>query len=426
MQIKIPGDVEEIIECLNQQGFEAYAVGGCVRDTLLGRHPHDWDITTSALPLQVKEIFKKTVDTGIQHGTVTVLLHGRGYEVTTYRIDGEYEDGRHPKQVEFTRSLLEDLKRRDFTINAMAYSHSTGVVDAFGGQEDLKAGVIRCVGLARERFTEDALRILRALRFAAQLGFSIEEETYAAIGEIAPNLRLVSKERILVELTKLLGSSHPERLMDVWRTGMAEYIAKDFELLFVAEEGSDSFSAHREEILRRSATLPAKRYLRFAAAFCGIEGEKVDRMLRELKSDNDTRKKTLRLVEACEEPYTSDKVTIRHLMHRMGCRLFLDGQMLRLLLPNGPMDDLGKAEMWQVERSLAQDILAAEDCIDLRHLAVGGKDLISVGIQAGKQMGEILNFLLEHVMEHPQDNQKELLLQMAEEKKKRGIVHETE
>ncbi|MDO4294771.1 MAG: CCA tRNA nucleotidyltransferase [bacterium] len=424
MQIAIPKDVEEIIEHLNQRGFEAYAVGGCVRDTLLGRCPNDWDITTSALPLQVKEMFKKTVDTGIQHGTVTVLLHGKGYEVTTYRIDGEYEDGRHPKQVEFTRSLLEDLKRRDFTINAMAYSHSTGVVDAFGGQEDLKAGVIRCVGLARERFTEDALRILRALRFAAQLGFSIEEETYAAIGKIAPNLKRVSKERILVELTKLLLSAHPERLMDVWRTGMAKYITKDFEQLFFAEEGRRAFCGQREEILRRASSLPAKRHLRFAAAFCGMEGETVNRMLRELKSDNETRKKTLLLVEACEESYVLDKVALRHWMHRMGSELFLDGQLLRQLLPQGPMDEPREAWKWQQERRLAEEILAAGDCLDLKQLAVSGKDLLSAGIQSGRQMGELLHFLLEHVLEYPQDNQKELLLRIAA--KKREMAHETE
>lgn len=174
-QMQIPQHVEYIINRLNQHGYEAYAVGGCVRDTLLGRVPGDWDITTSARPEQVKQLFRRTIDTGIQHGTVTVMMDKTGYEVTTYRIDGEYEDGRHPKQVEFTSDLLEDLKRRDFTINAMAYSHETGIVDAFGGMEDMQGRVIRCVGAAMERFTEDALRILRAIRFSAQLDFAIEK-----------------------------------------------------------------------------------------------------------------------------------------------------------------------------------------------------------------------------------------------------------
>lgn len=172
--IRLPRQVQWIIQKLKEQGFEAYAVGGCVRDSILGREPEDWDITTSAKPEEIKEIFRRTVDTGIAHGTVTVLAEKEGFEVTTYRIDGEYEDGRHPKEVWFTGMLAEDLKRRDFTINAMAYNDEDGLCDLFGGQEDLKQGVIRCVGEARERFTEDALRILRAVRFGAQLGFSME------------------------------------------------------------------------------------------------------------------------------------------------------------------------------------------------------------------------------------------------------------
>lgn len=175
MEMKIPKQVAFIIGRLEQHGYEAYAVGGCVRDALLGREPHDWDITTSAKPEQVKALFKRTIDTGIQHGTVTIMEDHIGFEVTTYRIDGEYEDGRHPKEVQFTPDLKEDLRRRDFTINAMAYSPAKGLVDIFGGQEDLKEGIIRCVGSAEERFQEDALRIMRAVRFAAQLGFTIEE-----------------------------------------------------------------------------------------------------------------------------------------------------------------------------------------------------------------------------------------------------------
>ena len=193
--IELPSQVEWILKKLRDRGYEAFAVGGCVRDTILNRKPGDWDITTSARPEQVKAVFGKTVDTGLQHGTVTVIRDHVGYEITTYRIDGEYEDGRHPKEVEFTADLREDLRRRDFTINAMAYSHETGLVDIFGGLEDLKAGRIRCVGNAMERFTEDALRIMRAVRFAAQLNFTIEEETWRALSAIAPNLSHVSKER---------------------------------------------------------------------------------------------------------------------------------------------------------------------------------------------------------------------------------------
>lgn len=176
MQIILPKNVNKIIHVLEEHGFQAYAVGGCIRDSLLGRTPHDWDITTSALPEQVKALFKKTVDTGIQHGTVTILLDGEGYEVTTYRLDGEYEDSRHPKEVTFTSLLSEDLKRRDFTVNAMAYNEKDGLVDLFGGQKDMEEKVIRCVGDPLERFTEDALRILRAVRLQPSWAFPSRRE----------------------------------------------------------------------------------------------------------------------------------------------------------------------------------------------------------------------------------------------------------
>lgn len=191
MRIQVPEKVNRIIEVLLAHGHEAYAVGGCVRDALLSRVANDWDITTSASPREVKALFRRTIDTGIQHGTVTVMLDREGFEVTTYRIDGEYEDGRHPKEVTFTKSLTEDLKRRDFTINAMAYNEQTGMVDIFGGASDLEQKIIRCVGVAGERFDEDALRILRAFRFSAQLGFVIEEKYFAgsqgACGKLKEN-----------------------------------------------------------------------------------------------------------------------------------------------------------------------------------------------------------------------------------------------
>ena len=206
----IPEKAAMVIKELMDQGFEAYAVGGCVRDSILGRQPEDWDITTSARPEQVKQIFPRTVDTGIEHGTVTVLIDKETFEVTTYRVDGEYEDHRHPREVTFTASLEEDLKRRDFTINAMAYNPETGLVDIFHGIEDLEQGVIRCVGAPEARFDEDALRILRAIRFSAQLGFRIDEATQRAMSGKAADLKEVSAERIRVELVKLLISKHPE------------------------------------------------------------------------------------------------------------------------------------------------------------------------------------------------------------------------
>ena len=229
IKIQIPDSVQFIIQTIEEAGFEAYAVGGCVRDSILGRMPNDWDITTSAKPEEVKKLFRHTVDTGIQHGTVTVLVKKECYEVTTYRIDGEYEDGRHPKQVNFTSLLSEDLRRRDFTINAMAYNEKSGLVDLFGGQDDLEKGIIRCVGDARERFTEDALRIMRAVRFSAQLGYEIEEKTAEAIKELAPTLARISVERIQVELVKLLVSNHPEYVLKLYEMGLTKVFLPEFD-----------------------------------------------------------------------------------------------------------------------------------------------------------------------------------------------------
>ena len=212
--IELPERVKEILDTIMEAGYEAYAVGGCIRDSILGRKPNDWDITTSASPYEIKELFRRTVDTGIQHGTVTVMMDKEGFEVTTYRIDGDYKDGRHPSEVTFTASLKEDLRRRDFTINAMAYNEQNGLVDIFGGMQDIADGVIRCVGEPRERFSEDALRIMRAVRFSAQLGYQIEEKTKAAIEELAPTLKKISAERIQVELVKLLTSDHPQMMRD--------------------------------------------------------------------------------------------------------------------------------------------------------------------------------------------------------------------
>ena len=191
MIINLPEDVRHIINKLADEGYEAYAVGGCVRDSVIGRVPDDWDITTSARPEDVKRIFRRTVDTGIEHGTVTVMIGREGYEVTTFRIDGEYKDSRHPENVEFTASLKEDLKRRDFTINAMAMDEHGAITDLFGGREDLSRRAIRCVGEPETRFREDALRMLRAYRFAAQLGFSLDAQTQAAIRRCAPLLSLI-------------------------------------------------------------------------------------------------------------------------------------------------------------------------------------------------------------------------------------------
>lgn len=383
MGIQIPRKVEQIITTLNQHGFEAYAVGGCVRDALLNRTPEDWDITTSARPEQVKNLFRRTVDTGIRHGTITVMDGKEGYEVTTYRIDGEYADGRHPDTVEFTSDLLEDLKRRDFTINAMAYSRQTGVVDAFDGVKDLQQGVIRCVGNAVERFTEDALRVLRAIRLSAQLDFTIEPSTREAIELLAPGIAKVSKERIQAELSKILQSAHPRRLKDVYQTGISNYI-------------SPAFAAIPWERIRIPPSLPPVKYVRWAAFLRLVSPEEAVAVLKDLKLDNDTIAKVKTLVAWSGAVLPPEPAAIRKAMSRM------EPEVWDFLIV---LNECGAGI-----RELTDGIRRRGDCLRLKDLAVNGQDLIAAGIKPGKEIGMILERMLDGVLENPEVNQKEILI----------------
>ena len=369
-------------------------VGGCVRDMILGREPGDWDITTSALPEQVKQVFRRTVDTGIQHGTVTVMMGDEGYEVTTYRIDGEYADGRHPDSVTFTPSLTEDLKRRDFTVNAMAYNGNTGLVDEFGGMEDLDRGIIRCVGEPMDRFSEDALRILRAIRFSAQLGFAIEGRTYEAIRAIAPNMVHVSKERIQAELTKLLLSPHPGHISMVYEIGISPYVSETF---------------HKVPLLGMPsvpAQVPPVRHMRWAAFLRKCMPDEAVKILKDLKLDNDTINRVRTLISWQDYGLGPDKYSIRIAMSRMEPDLFDDLLEFRMCLSEaGARQDLGHTAL------LVDEIRRAGDCISLKTLAVGGNDIIKAGIRPGREVGLTLARLLEMVLEDPARNTKEYLLQ---------------
>ena len=402
MQITIPKQVEWILAELREHGYEAFAVGGCVRDALLHREPGDWDITTSARPEQVKQVFGKTIDTGLQHGTVTVMREHVGYEITTYRIDGEYEDGRHPKEVAFTSDLKEDLRRRDFTINAMAYSGETGIVDIFGGIPDLEKRIVRCVGDPMERFTEDALRILRAIRFSAQLGFEIEDNTYRALSLIAPNLAHVSKERIQVELTKTLLSEHPERIYLVGETGMSPYVSDTFSAVFAGTGKKKGISA-----CMRASHLPARKALRWAAFLAYAGQDNTVRILKELKMDNDTINRAETLVKWFSAELSAEEAKLRAVMSSMEDELFDDLLLLReFLLPE-------EKAVTEKLRETAGTIRGRGDCIRMKDMAVSGKDLIAAGVKPGPEMGGILNSLFAHVLKHPEDNEKGYLLHMA-------------
>ena len=392
VRIQLPYEVEWVIGKIRDAGYEAFAVGGCVRDTLLGRTPEDWDVTTSARPEAVKAIFERTVDTGLQHGTVTVLKNRKGYEVTTYRIDGEYHDGRHPDSVEFTPNLLEDLKRRDFTINAMAYSHETGIVDEFGGMEDLKAGIVRCVGRPEDRFTEDALRLLRALRFSAQLGFEIEESTYAAIKTIAPNLAKVSKERVQAELTKLLLSAHPERILLLKETGLSAQIVPGFDAVFAPA------------LFSKLSRLPAEKSLRWAGFLLCQSTKQAEAVLKGLKMDNETIGNVSRMIEGAKETLPLEKPAVRRAMSRY-TPYQLEGALKLKELMGSP--DAGEI------RRLREEIIRDGDCVSLKDLAVKGRDLLEAGVERGPMVGEILNHLFDLVLLYPEKNDRELLLKEA-------------
>lgn len=420
MEIKIPAPAEEIISRLNENGYEAYVVGGCVRDMLLGREPGDWDITTSALPEQVKQIFRRTIDTGIQHGTVTVMADKEGYEVTTYRIDGEYSDGRHPNSVEFTSNLVEDLKRRDFTINAMAYNSRTGFVDEFGGVTDLRQGIIRCVGEPMDRFTEDALRILRAIRFSAQLGFSIERHTYGAIKVIAPNMVHVSKERIQVELTKLLLSSHPEHMAFVYGTGISPYVSEAFHRAYARETQGNGMGGRDAAIPCIPTSIRPQKHMRWAAFLRRCTPEQAVGILKDLKLDNDTINRVRTLVTWQGARMEPDKRDIRRMMSRMEPELYDDLLEFKLCLGSAAEDGILHAcamearpetveELLKI-KALTDEIRLAGECVSLRTLAVSGHDIIAAGVKPGKEVGQVLAGLLEAVLEEPGRNSREYLL----------------
>lgn len=443
MRIRLPEKAKYIIKTITDAGFEAYVVGGCVRDSILGRTPEDWDITTSAKPGQVKALFRRTIDTGIQHGTVTVMLEKEGFEVTTYRIDGKYEDSRHPKEVIFTPSLEEDLKRRDFTINAMAYNEESGLVDLFGGMEDMERKIIRCVGDARERFREDALRIMRAIRFSAQLGYTIEQQTAEAIKELSPNLKNISAERIQVELVKLLTSPHPELLRIAYDTGVTKMILPEFDRQMETPQRHPHHIYNvGEHTLHALKEVEPDKVLRLTMLFHDIGkpgtltvdaegvthfhdhpavGEEITKaVLRRLKFDNDTINKVSRLVRYHDygNGVDPDLRIVRRGMYKIGEDIF------PLLFPVRYADIMAQSDYKREEKleilakweSLYREIIAQKQCVSLKTLDITGSDLIAAGMKPGREIGSLLNTLLELVLERPEYNTREILLKEAEKR----------
>lgn len=441
MKIELPRKVVLIIKNLQRHGYDAYAVGGCVRDSILNRKPEDWDITTSAKPEQVKRIFRRTVDTGIEHGTVTVLIGKDGFEVTTYRVDGLYEDGRHPKEVTFTSRLEEDLKRRDFTINAMAYNDDERLVDAFGGMRDLNYHLIRCVGDPKERFSEDALRILRAVRFSAQLAFPIEPETAEAIKSLAPNLEKISAERIQAELVKLLVSDHPERIQDACELGITKVVLPEWDDMVGVKQNTPhhkyDVAAHTVHALQN---VKNDKVLRLTMLFhdmgkpvmkttdengrdhfkgYAIASEQIAKtVMKRLKFDNDTIRKVTKLVAYHDYRMEPTGANVRRAMHEIGVELFPYYLAVRLAdtKAQSSYERRGKLENIIQIRELYRNALRNKECVTLKDLAVTGTDLINLGIAPGKELGTLLNELLDMVIEDPAWNQKGKLCDYVKER----------
>jgi len=448
IQIELPDKVKHIISEIENAGFEAYAVGGCVRDSVLGRIPQDWDITTSAKPEEVKEIFRRTIDTGIEHGTVTVMLGDEGFEVTTYRIDGIYEDLRHPKDVTYTDRLTEDLRRRDFTINAMAYSDRTGIIDEFDGLSCIESKTIKAVGDARERMSEDALRILRAIRFSAQLDYQIDKETKEAICELKGNLVNISAERICTELVKLLKSDHPDRMRDAYELGITKVILPEFDIAMETEQNTRhhmyTVGEHTIQALmhinrvKNDFTDRENRILKltilfhdFGKAQCKTVDEKTgadhfyghpekskeiaNEIMHRLKLDNDTISNVKVLVDNHDYRPRLTEAQVRKSIVKIG------NERMRMLFAVQRADTLSQS-MYEREEKLDrikkfeeiyESIISNNDCISLKQLAVSGSDLIAAGYAAGPSLGRLLNSLFDHVLEHPEDNTKECLLDLS-------------
>ena len=434
MKLDLPASVRQILHTLEEAGYEAYTVGGCVRDSVLGRTPADWDITSAARPEEVKALFPHTIDTGIRHGTVTVMRDHVGYEITTYRVDGEYLDGRHPREVLFTPSLAEDLKRRDFTINAMAYHPKRGLVDLFGGIKDLRRGLVRCVGDPHQRFREDALRMLRAVRFAAQLGFQLDKDTADAIRDLAPSLARVSAERIQVELVKTICSDHPEYLEMAYELGLTAVFLPEFDACMRTPQNTPH---HFTDVGRHSLLVMQKvsndRILRLAALLHDIakplcrttDAQGVDhfkghpaegarmagQILERLRFDKETIDRVVQLVRAHDERPEANLRSVRRAMVRVGDKAF-PGLFELKRADMLAQSDYGRREkLAQIDdfARLREEILERKDALAVGDLMISGRDLLAMGVPQGRLVGEILRALLLEVLEDPDRNRPDYL-----------------
>lgn len=395
MTIRMDEGAAELLDTLHKAGYAAYVVGGCVRDSLLGLTPHDWDLCTSALPQQVMELFgaQRCIPTGLQHGTVTVKQSGALYEITTFRTEGTYTDGRHPDEVHFVPDVREDLARRDLTINAMAYNEKEGLVDPFGGQADLQSGIVRAVGVPRQRFTEDALRILRLYRFAARFGFAIDPPTAQAAQELCAHLDCVSVERIEEELAKLLSAPAP-----------AAYLDKKILLVILPELSSEALAAAKPVVDACPAgaeNLP----IRLAALLLSLGEDGIRRTLKRLRCSNALIEEAAVLVrEAVPGVPVSLNIYARRLLGKYNlCTVQRLAALGTALQPERAADFAALSE-------LAEQLDADSVCCRVSQLAVNGRDLMAAGVPAGPGIRKILEALLDGVIREEYPNERQALL----------------
>ena len=440
MDIRLPQEVEYIINTLNKNDFEAYIVGGCVRDSLLSRAPQDWDITTNAFPENIIDIFDHTIPTGLQHGTVTVVLNKDNYEVTTYRIDGDYLDNRRPNKVIFTSSIEEDLSRRDFTINAMAYNCSEKLVDPFQGKNDLTQKLVKCVGEPDLRFNEDALRMLRAIRFGAQLNFHIDDNTFNSIINNHHLIKNVSMERVRDELSKLLMSNKPsEGIRNLYKSKLLTHVLPEL----VGCIGFNQCNPHHnkdvfEHIMSVLDNTPASLSVRLSALLhdiakpqCFTEDEMgighfymhhlksadiAEDVLKRLRFDNNTIKKVSILIKEHMSGYDLHRNgAIKKFINRVGIENLEDLFLLQKADILSHKESLDLNSILELQEAVDK-ILKEKQPLSIKDLAVTGSDLIVLGYSPGKLLGLTLNELVEMVLNNPELNTKEQLLKIADEK----------
>lgn len=441
MNFIIPDDVKHILNVLSENGFEAFVVGGCVRDTLLGKVPHDWDICTNAKPDEIKICFKNfnTFDSGIKHGTISVVFNKEVYEITTYRIDGDYRDNRHPQCVTFTNDITLDLSRRDFTINAMAYNDDVGIVDPFDGQSDLADKKIRCVRNSDERFCEDALRIIRALRFAAVYGFDIDEETAASISENRELLKNIAVERINIEFTKLICGCSAANILDEFRDVIAVFIPE----LKAEFEFNQNSRHHKFDLWHH--TLCSLDYVEpdpvmrmtmllhdIGKPHCMTSDEKGEshfighpalsaeisrKILRRMKYSNEFIDECICLIRNHDVRYSGSPKQLKRLIARIGeSRTHKLFKIFRAdIMAQSDFEKQKKLELVDLAEKDFNTIIETEQCINLKQLKVNGNDMIAIGIKDGRKIGYVLNKLLNMVIEDEIPNDRQKLLKKAEE-----------